>query len=78
MTVTKQFGMLMGTKVEQKYLDLDAGELTNWERLPPGFRGLGDRLVIEEADCSPELKELSRQIWVTSIGPAIQAFRNRY
>ncbi len=24
MTVTKQFGMLMGTKVEQKYLDLDA------------------------------------------------------
>ena len=56
----------------------EAGEMTNWERLPPGFRGLADRLVIEEADCSPELKELSRQIWVTSIGPAISAFRDRY
>ncbi|MEP3046623.1 MAG: hypothetical protein ABJL55_01075 [Roseibium sp.] len=56
----------------------EAGEMTNWARLPPGFRGLGDRLVIEEADCSPELKELSRQIWVTSIGPAVQAFRDRY
>jgi hypothetical protein len=34
--------------------------------------------VIEEADCSPELKELSRQIWVTSIAPAVKAFRDRY
>lgn len=56
----------------------EAGEQTNWERLPPGFRGLGDRLVIEEADCSPELKELSRQIWLISIGPAVKAFRDRY
>lgn len=56
----------------------EAGEQTNWDRLPPGFRGLGDRLVVEEADCSPELKELSRQIWLVSIGPAVQAFRDRY
>ena len=56
----------------------EAGTQTNWERLPPGFRGLADRLEIAEADCSPELKELSRQIWVTSIGPAIDAFRSRY
>ena len=56
----------------------EAGEMTNWDRLPPGFRGLGSRLVVEEAQCSPELKELSRQVWVTSIGPAIQQFRDRY
>jgi hypothetical protein len=52
--------------------------MTNWERLPPGFRGLGSRLVIEEAQCGPELKELSRQVWVSSIAPAIQQFRDRY
>jgi len=56
----------------------EAGEMTSWDRLPPGFRGLGSRLVIEEAQCSPVLKELSRQVWVSSIAPAIQAFRDRY
>ena len=56
----------------------EAGEMTNWDRLPPGFRGLGSRLVIEEADCAPELKELSRQVWVTSIGPAVEQFLGRY
>ena len=56
----------------------EAGEMTNWDRLPPGFRGLGSRLVIEEAQCSPDLKELSRQVWVTSIGPAVEAFLGRY
>ena len=56
----------------------EAGEMTNWDRLPPGFRGLGSRLVIEEAQCSPVLKELSRQVWVSSIGSAIQQFRDRY
>ena len=56
----------------------EAGEMTNWDRLPPGFQGLGSRLVVEEAQCSPELKELSRRVWVTSIGPAIQQFRDRY
>ena len=56
----------------------EAGELTNWERLPPGFRGLGSRLVIEEARCSPELKEISRQVWMNSIEPSINQFLNRY
>ncbi len=40
----------------------EAGAMTNWDRLPPGFRGLGSRLVVEEAQCAPELKELSRQV----------------
>ena len=56
----------------------EAGEQTNWDRLPPGFRGLGDRLVIEEAQCAPELKEISRQVWLNSIEPAIRQFRDRY
>ncbi len=47
-------------------------------RLPPGFRGLGGRLVIEEAQCAPVLKELSRQVWLNSIGPGVQAFLDRY
>ena len=56
----------------------EAGAQTNWERLPPGFRGLGSRLVVEEAQCAPELKEISRQVWLNSIGPSIQAFLDRY
>ena len=56
----------------------EAGEMTNWDRLPPGFRGLGSRLVIEEAQCAPELKEISRQVWLNSIEPAINQFLDRY
>ena len=56
----------------------EAGDQTNWERLPPGFRGLGSRLVIEEAQCSPTLKEISRQVWLNSIGPAVAQFLARY
>ena len=56
----------------------EAGGQTNWERLPPGFRGLGSRLLIEEAQCAPELKEISRQVWLNSIGPAIHQFLARY
>jgi tRNA(adenine34) deaminase len=56
----------------------EAGAMTNWDRLPPGFRGLGSRLVVEEADCAPELKEISRQVWLNSIGPGVQAFLDRY
>ncbi|MDJ0791509.1 MAG: hypothetical protein QNJ71_06405 [Acidimicrobiia bacterium] len=56
----------------------EAGSTTNWDRLPPGFRGLGSRLVIDEAECSPELKEMSRQVWLNSIGPGVQAFLDRY
>ena len=56
----------------------EAGEMTNWDRLPPGFQGLGSRLVIEEAQCAPELKEISRQVWLNSVGPAINQFLDRY
>jgi len=56
----------------------EAGEQTNWDRLPPGFRGLGSRLVIEEAQCSPVLKEISRQVWLNSIEPAVNQFLDRY
>lgn len=56
----------------------EAGEQTNWDRLPPGFRGLGSRLVVEEARCSPVLKEISRQVWLNSIEPSIAAFLARY
>ena len=56
----------------------EAGAMTNWERLPPGFRGLGSRLVIEEAQCAPELKEMSRQVWLNSIEPSVHQFLDRY
>ena len=56
----------------------EAGGQTNWERLPPGFRALGKRLVIEEARCAPALKEISRQVWLNSIGPAVGEFLGRY
>ena len=56
----------------------EAGELDNWQRLPPGFQGLGSRLVVEEAKCSPVLKEMSRQVWLNSIGPAVNEFLDRY
>ena len=56
----------------------EAGEQTNWERLPPGFQLLGSRLEIEEAQCSPVLKEISRQVWLNSIGPAVNEFLDRY
>jgi tRNA(Arg) A34 adenosine deaminase TadA len=56
----------------------EAGEITNWDRLPPGFKGLGSRLVIEEAQCAPEIKEISRQVWLNSIEPAINQFLDRY
>lgn len=56
----------------------EAGAMSNWERLPPGFRGLGGRLTIEEAQCAPALKEISRQVWLNSIGPAVQQFLDRY
>ena len=55
----------------------EAGELSNWDRLPPGFQGLGSRLVIEEAKCAPELKEISRQVWLNSVGPAINKYLER-
>ena len=56
----------------------EAGAQTNWERLPEGFQLLGSRLVIEEAQCAPELEEISRQVWLNSIDPAVNVFLDRY
>ena len=56
----------------------EAGEQTNWDRLPPGFRGLGSRLIIEEADCAPKLKEISKQVWLNSIEHSIHEYLERY
>jgi hypothetical protein len=33
---------------------------------------------IEEAQCSPVLKEISRQVWLNSIEPAVNQFLDRY
>ena len=57
---------------------IEAGEQTNWERLPEAFQLLGERLVIEEAQCSPVVKEISRLVWLKSIAPAINQFIDRY
>ena len=59
-------------------LSPDAGEQTNWDRLPPGFQGLGSRLIIEEAECSPKLKEISKQVWLNSIEHSIKEYLDRY
>jgi tRNA(Arg) A34 adenosine deaminase TadA len=56
----------------------EAGEQSNWDRLPPGFRGLGSRLIVEEADCSPKLKEISKQVWMNSIESGINEYLDRY
>lgn len=57
---------------------IEAGEQTNWERLPEAFQLLGGRLVIEEAQCSPVVKEISRLVWLKSIAPAIDHYIDRY
>jgi tRNA(Arg) A34 adenosine deaminase TadA len=56
----------------------EAGELTNYERMPEGFKILGSRLVVEEADCSPVLKEIARQVWLNSIDHAVDEWLERY
>lgn len=56
----------------------EAGEMTNYERMPEGFKILGSRLVIEEADCAPELKEMARQVWLNSINGAVDEWLDRY
>lgn len=57
---------------------IEAGAQTNWERLPEAFQLLGERLVIEEAQCSPVVKEISRLVWLKSVAPAIDQFIDRY
>ena len=57
---------------------LEAGEKTNLERLPEAFQILASRLVIEEADCSPKLKEIARQVWLNSVDHAVDEWLERY
>ena len=56
----------------------EAGELTNYERMPEGFQILGSRLVIEEAKCAPELKEIAKQVWLNSINHCVHEWLERY
>ena len=56
----------------------EAGELTNYERMPDGFKILGSRLIVEEADCAPVLKEIARQVWLNSIDHAVDEWLERY
>ncbi|KXX71449.1 hypothetical protein [Flammeovirga sp. SJP92] len=57
---------------------IEAGAQTNYERLPEGFQILGSRLVVEEADCSPKLKEIARQVWLNSIDHCVDEWLDRY
>ena len=57
---------------------IEAGEQTNYERLPEAFQILGSRLVVEEADCSPKLKEIAKQVWLNSIDEAVDEWLDRY
>lgn len=56
----------------------EAGELTNLERMPEGFQILASRLIIEEADCAPELKEIAKQVWLNSIDNCVDEWLERY
>jgi tRNA(Arg) A34 adenosine deaminase TadA len=56
----------------------EAGEQTNFERLPEGFQILGSRLKIKEADCAPELKEIAKQVWQNSIDDCVNEWFDRY
>ena len=57
---------------------IEAGEQTNYERLPEAFQILGSRLVIEEAECSPKLKEIAKQVWLNSVDGAVDEWLERY
>lgn len=57
---------------------IETGDKTNMERLPEGFQLLASRLVIEEADCATELKEIARQVWLNSIDHAVDEWLERY
>ena len=56
----------------------EAGDKTNLERLPEGFQILASRLVIKEADCSPKLKEIAKQVWLNSIDGCVNEWLDRY
>lgn len=55
----------------------DQGNISSLDRLPPVWRELAKRQEISEADCSPELKTLSRQAFLLSAGVAAEKIQNR-
>jgi tRNA(adenine34) deaminase len=55
----------------------DQGDLSSLERLPPVWGELAKRQEIGEADCSPELKEISRQAFLLSVSVAAEKMQNR-
>ena len=55
----------------------DQGDLSSLERLPPVWVELAKRQEIGEADCSAELKALSRQVFLLSVGAAAERIQNR-
>lgn len=55
----------------------DQGHISSLDRLPPVWRELAKRQEIGEADCSPELKTLSRQAFLPSASVAAEKIQNR-
>jgi tRNA(adenine34) deaminase len=55
----------------------DQGDLSSLERLPPIWMELAKRQEIGEADCSPELKQISRQAFLLSVSTAAEKIQNR-
>ena len=55
----------------------DQGDLSSLERLPPVWMELARRQEIGEADCSPELKQMSRQAFLLSVSTAAKKIQNR-
>lgn len=47
-------------------VDVDGGMATRLQDLPPAWNKLASRLHFGEADCSPQLKEISLGIWLES------------
>ena len=56
----------------------EGGDTTNFERQTDALKGLASRLTFDEADCSPELKEIARQVFLNSVPGAVAGFLNRY
>lgn len=56
----------------------EGGDTTNFERQTEALKGLASRLVFDEADCSSELKEMARQVFLNSTSGAVTKFLSRY
>ena len=56
----------------------EGGDTTNFDRQTEALKWLASRLVFDEADCSPELKEVARQVFLNSTSGAVAKFLSRY